>query len=91
VAVAKGLGLSVLVLGVLDWPPVDILREEDTYRKRYTAYLDDVVKRIRKQGAQAVTELKTGRAADQILASIAESEARFIVMSTHGRSGEQRC
>ena len=52
------------------------------------AHLKEVVARLREAGAQRVeTEIREGRAGEEIVECAFEREVELVVMGTHGRSG----
>ncbi len=53
-------------------------------------YLAGIVKQFKKEGINTRMELPIGDPAKQIIKYDAASESRFIIMSTHGRSGISR-
>jgi nucleotide-binding universal stress UspA family protein len=93
VAMAKALNTSVIVLGVLEpQPPSDLFPTHASAeaQERFRSYLDMVAKRVESQSVQSEVNLRSGRPAEEILASIEQVQPRLLVMSTHGRSGLTR-
>ncbi len=95
-ALARGLSATLHLLTVWEgededlerhFPALaaDLARSAETY---YADYLSRVAAKA--EGVSVVAEARSGRPAEQILAYAADLGARFIVMSTHGRSGLSR-
>ncbi len=57
-------------------------------RERAGDYLEKRATALRKSGHQVSTEVRTGAAADELLAAATEADA--VAMTTHGRSGASR-
>lgn len=53
-------------------------------------YLADMDRRLANKGIRVRRHLRTGRAAEEILATVRESGADLIAMTTHGRTGVGR-
>ncbi len=96
VALARGLSATLHLLTV--WEP-----EDQDVERHFPALASDLAKAAEKyygdylarvagkaEGVPVVAEVRSGRPAEQILAYAAEKGARFVVMSTHGRSGLSR-
>ncbi len=56
-------------------------------RETSQQYLDQIAAKLRERGFSADAELRSGGAADGILASATEHQADLIAMATHGRGG----
>lgn len=83
-------------LAVVDLYPVyvyrDYLVDHNVEMERINAelqgYLEQVsAKRLRAAGLKAVSSIRFGQPADEIIAYAAKAKCDLIVMSTHGRSG----
>lgn len=96
VALARGLSATLHFLTVWESGDHDIERHfpalaQDLARsaeKYYGDYLSRVAGKA--EGIAVAAEVRSGRPAEQILAYASEKGARFIVLSTHGRSGLSR-
>ncbi|HXF50280.1 MAG TPA: universal stress protein [Dehalococcoidia bacterium] len=96
VALARGLSATLHLLTV--WEPEDHDLERhfpalaSDLAKAAEKYYGDYLARVagKAEGVPVVAEVRSGRPAEQILAYAAEKGARFVVMSTHGRSGLSR-
>jgi nucleotide-binding universal stress UspA family protein len=51
------------------------------------SYLEKIAEKLRKQGFQVKTMIRTGAAAEEIVKAANETNASLIAMSTRGRSG----
>ncbi|UCF18672.1 MAG: universal stress protein [Gemmatimonadota bacterium] len=70
--------------------PMPLLDDwEEHYRQKEARYLDELVRRLREQGVNAVAERLEGEVADRLVRR-ASSDADLIVMTTHGRAGLDR-
>jgi nucleotide-binding universal stress UspA family protein len=58
--------------------------------KYYEEYLKDIAKRVLEQGVKTEAEVRTGDAAEEIVAVARERKARMIALASHGRSGISR-
>jgi nucleotide-binding universal stress UspA family protein len=82
-------------LAVVDLYPVyvyrDYLIDHNLEMERITTelngYLQQVSTRVQAAGYQAVTAIRFGQPADEIIAYATKSGCDLIAMSTHGRSG----
>ena len=72
---------------VTDMNLSELERENLTGARRY---LDLVATERRAQGVRVIWEVRTGKAADEILRATETTDADLIVMATHGRSGIRR-
>lgn len=96
VALARGLAATLHVLTV--WEPEDQDLERhfpalaSDLAKAAEKYYGDYLSRVARKAEPltVVGEVRSGRPSEQILAYATEKGARFIVMSTHGRSGVSR-
>jgi nucleotide-binding universal stress UspA family protein len=93
--VAGPMDITVLLVRVLEpIPPMVVegvrhLVLEDVARRRRDAeeYLAPIASALRSQDVDVAWQVRRGRAADEILASAAESHVDLIAMATHGRTG----
>jgi nucleotide-binding universal stress UspA family protein len=53
-------------------------------------YADEQAEKLTRAGFEVTTNVLTGRAADEILKTASDVDARFIALSSHGRGGIQR-
>jgi nucleotide-binding universal stress UspA family protein len=53
-------------------------------------YLDLIAGEIRAKGVRVIWEVRSGRAADEIIRAAETTESDLIIMSTHGRGGIRR-
>lgn len=96
VALARGLSATLHLLTVWESEDEDLERHfpalaADLARSAESYYADYLSRIAAKAGgATVVAQVRSGRPAEQILAYASELGARFIVMSTHGRSGLSR-
>jgi nucleotide-binding universal stress UspA family protein len=67
---------------------VDDLEQELQAEAR--AHLDAVASALRARGARVVWEVRSGKAADEIIRAAETSNADLILMSSHGRGGIRR-
>jgi nucleotide-binding universal stress UspA family protein len=82
-------------LAVVDLYPVYVYRdylidhnlEMDRITTELNGYLQQVSTRVQAAGYKAVTAIRFGQPADEIIAYATKSGCDLITMSTHGRSG----
>jgi nucleotide-binding universal stress UspA family protein len=77
--------------------PAPLLRDEAIPRRRLEArykkaggYLEAVRRRLERRGVRSRVLVRSGDAAEEILACARAERVRLIAMSTHGRSGLRR-
>jgi nucleotide-binding universal stress UspA family protein len=63
---------------------------EEEARDLARAYLDEMVRRLRREGIRATWEVRLGRPADEIIRAADTIAADLVVMSSHGRGGLRR-
>lgn len=63
---------------------------EEEARDLARGYLDDMVRRLRREGIRATWEVRLGRPADEIIRAADTIAADLVVMSSHGRGGLRR-
>lgn len=66
---------------------VDYGQETDRIKQGLRDYLDQVARRVQAAGVTAVTAVRLGQPADEIISYASDVGCELIVMSTHGRSG----
>jgi nucleotide-binding universal stress UspA family protein len=72
--------------GVVEGGPV-IVDDAAQLQAKADAYLAPLVAELRAGGVRVTTEVRRGDPVTQILASVRETRADLIVMTTHGRTG----
>ncbi|MCA9871481.1 MAG: universal stress protein, partial [Anaerolineae bacterium] len=80
---------------VVDMYPVYVYRdymvnhasESERIKLGLQDYLDQVVRGITAAGHQAISAVRLGQPAEEIISYAGENNCELIVMSTHGRSG----
>jgi nucleotide-binding universal stress UspA family protein len=76
--------------GVSDGPagPVPYTEKEMEFIKtKATEYLKSVAEGLKKRGLKVTTEVRSGKADEEILKAIKDLDINVVAMSTHGRSG----
>lgn len=63
---------------------------EEELRRRGEVVLQELAGRAKSQEVTAITELRSGRPAEEILEYVDENEMDLVVMGTHGRTGLDR-
>lgn len=66
---------------------VDHKEEMDRITREITGYLETVSARLKADGFAAISALRMGQPADQIISYAVQNACDLIAMSTHGRSG----
>lgn len=87
-------GLDLRLLHVIE-PPIDFpKRAHESYLQQgqewATTYLGEIAQRLSPQGVSARTEVRIGRAAEEIQHAAREHGIDLLAMATHGRRGVQR-
>jgi nucleotide-binding universal stress UspA family protein len=75
------------------YPPdvvMDVAMIIESAQKGAESYLEQAANKLRKDGLNVKTVIRTGNIADEILAEAEASGADVIAMTTHGRSGVTR-
>lgn len=62
----------------------------DASRESSQQHLDAILAGLRERGYEARAELRSGKAAEGILAAVADHESEMVAMATHGRGGVGR-
>ncbi len=65
-------------------------KETEQLREEARNYLDKAGEGLRAKGAIVKPEVRTGRAAEEIIKFTEETKADMVAMSTHGRTGLSR-
>lgn len=97
-AIARATGRSLLLLTVWEGPGIELATSfpdlakamEQEGKQHYRRYLRDVAKQVSAQGVETHEEVRSGDAADELLAALERHEPDLLVMATHGRSGIHR-
>jgi nucleotide-binding universal stress UspA family protein len=58
------------------------------YKKMAKKYLTRIEKQLKKKGCKVKSEVLVGEPVDQIISYVSENPFNFIIMSTHGHSGQ---
>jgi nucleotide-binding universal stress UspA family protein len=87
-------GAELVVVHAYELPPAYATVEgfeqlQESYQRLARALVDDVVRQLREDGAQALGEVRTGPAAVAILAAAADHDSDLIVMGTRGHGSVQ--
>jgi nucleotide-binding universal stress UspA family protein len=87
-ALAKGLGVKLILLQVIPYPEVRDAGVEAEWATRDRQYMDGIAVDLKKSGVKDVqVEVLWGEVQKEIVDYAQADEDALIVMSTHGRTG----
>jgi nucleotide-binding universal stress UspA family protein len=90
-ALARKLGAELVLFHAAEPAPWPMIKARDENGvKIASAYLDDIVEKIQKQGLLVTSHLVTGYPAEEIINYVETNAIDLIAISTHGRSGVGR-
>jgi len=89
-ALAKGLGLKLVLLQVVPYPEVQDEAIEDDRAKEDREYMGGLSEGLKSRGVDAKIEVLWGPVAQKIVEYADADEKALLVMGSHGRTGLAR-
>lgn len=89
-ALAKGLGVKLVLLQVVPYPEVKDQAVEEDYAKEDREYMNGLAIGLESRAVDTEIEVLWGDVAEKIIEYAETDEQALLVMSTHGRTGLAR-
>jgi len=89
-ALAKGLGVKLVLLQVVPYPEVKDEAVEEDYAKEDREYMSGLAEGLKSHGVDTEIEVLWGDVAEKIVEYAEADEQALLVMSSHGRTGLAR-